>query len=153
MIDRLTIHRKKTTTSTPEQLIFRRSPLDAQSAVVQTQYQPAIGHDFSQVAICPQAKLTVSQPHDPYEQEADRVADRVMRMEAPESPGQLAIRSLQQSVQRRCAACEAEDQETTAGVDQVLRSSDQPLNDATRSFMEPRFGHDFSQTPPAKLVA
>jgi hypothetical protein len=42
-----------------------------------------------------QAKLTVSQPGDPYEQEADRVADEVMRM--PE-PG---------TVQRKCAACEA----------------------------------------------
>jgi hypothetical protein len=42
-----------------------------------------------------QAKLTVSQPGDPYEEEADRVADEVMRM--PE-PGM---------VQRKCAACEA----------------------------------------------
>lgn len=30
-----------------------------------------------------QAKLIVSQPHDPYEQEADRVADQVMRMPDP----------------------------------------------------------------------
>ena len=27
----------------------------------------------------------------------------------------------------------------------VLRSSGQPLDAATRAFMEPRFGHDFSQ--------
>ncbi len=30
-----------------------------------------------------QAKLPVSQPGDPYEKEADRVADQVMRMPAP----------------------------------------------------------------------
>lgn len=30
-------------------------------------------------------------------------------------------------------------------VNDVLRSAGQPLDDATRAFMEPRFGHDFSQ--------
>ena len=34
-----------------------------------------------------QAKLTISQPDDPYEREADRVADTVMRMAEPEGPG------------------------------------------------------------------
>jgi hypothetical protein len=45
---------------------------------------------------CParvQAKLTVSQPNDPYEQEADRVAERVMTMPEPK-------------VQRACPSCE-----------------------------------------------
>src|SRR5690349_8588865 len=46
-----------------------------------------------------QAKLAVSQPDDPFEQEADRVADRVMRMEAPGV-----------TVQRKCAGCEEEEQ-------------------------------------------
>jgi len=31
-----------------------------------------------------QAKLTVGQPNDKYEQEADRVAEQVMRMAGPE---------------------------------------------------------------------
>jgi hypothetical protein len=38
-------------------------------------------HTFSQISIQP--KLTVSQPDDPYEREADRVADEVMRMSDP----------------------------------------------------------------------
>lgn len=49
---------------------------------------------------CPapvQAKLTISQPGDRYEQEADRVADRVMAM--PEPAGRL---------QRECSDCEDE---------------------------------------------
>ena len=33
-----------------------------------------------------QAKLTVGEPNDPYEQEADRVAEQVMRMAAPSKP-------------------------------------------------------------------
>src|SRR2546427_10871279 len=32
-----------------------------------------------------QTKLAISQPGDPYEQEADRIADRVMRMATPAS--------------------------------------------------------------------
>src|SRR5215218_2316490 len=32
-------------------------------------------------------------------------------------------------------------------VHEVLRSSGQPLDAETRSFMEPRFGHDFSRIP------
>ena len=39
----------------------------------------AVGHFL-------QAKLTISQPHDPYEREADHVADTVMRMPEPEAP-------------------------------------------------------------------
>jgi hypothetical protein len=35
-----------------------------------------------------QAKLTISQPDDPYEREADQVADQVMRMPEPEMPGE-----------------------------------------------------------------
>ena len=37
---------------------------------------PFPGHDFSQISILP--KLTISQPNDPYEQEADRVASEVV---------------------------------------------------------------------------
>lgn len=43
-----------------------------------------------------QAKLTVSRPGDPYEQEADRVADQVLRMPEPQ-------------VQRACADCAEEE--------------------------------------------
>ena len=39
-----------------------------------------------------QARLNISQPGDPFEQEADRVAEKVMRMPAP-------------AVQRACAPC------------------------------------------------
>jgi len=51
-----------------------------------------------------QAKLKVSQPDDKYEQEADRIADLVMRM--PDS----AVQDISHSpatVQRKCAACES----------------------------------------------
>ena len=64
-----------------------------------------------------QAKLEVNQPGDMYEQEADRVADQVMRM--PVGSEQLAVDSGQLSgvrredghIQRMCTECEDEEEE------------------------------------------
>lgn len=92
-----------------------------------------------------QPKLAISLPSDPAEEEADRVAEQVMRMSEP-------------SVQRQCAACEEEEavtvsrkaQDVTAGeapssVHSVLRSPGHPLGLSARDFFEPRFGQDLSQ--------
>jgi outer membrane protein OmpA-like peptidoglycan-associated protein len=67
-----------------------------------------------------QTKLAVNKPGDSFEQEADRVADQVMRMAAPSGFGQGARSSAaeqskyaacqnEEQVQRKCAACEEED--------------------------------------------
>ena len=67
---------------------------------------PGLGHSFGQISINPpmQAKLTVGEPNDKYEQEADRMADHVMRMPEPIN-GCLASSSLftHPSVQRMCS--------------------------------------------------
>jgi uncharacterized protein DUF4157 len=57
-----------------------------------------------------QAKLTVSQPGDQYEQEADRVADQIMRMPDPASPAVARPEGSPQisGLQRKCAQCEEE---------------------------------------------
>ncbi len=103
-----------------------------------------------------QTKLTVNRPGDPFEQEADRVADQVMRMTAPTMVQRTwSACQDEDKVQRKCTECEEEEkktelQETTAGpqfappsVHDVLSSPGQPLDPATRAFMEPRFGQDF----------
>jgi hypothetical protein len=115
---------------------------------------------------CPghvQTKLTINQPGDVYEQEADRMADLVMRM--PDSSLRNEQATAKESdgpdVRRRCSKC-AEDEEflqkkdfsagemasdSVAGVPSivhdVLRSPGQPLDQTARAFFEPRFGHDF----------
>ncbi len=103
-----------------------------------------------------QARLNISQPGDPFEQEADRVVEKVMRMPAP-------------AVQRSCASCadggspcpecEAENEKTVQrkvrqsrdSVDESVPEhflqdlgSGRPLAASTRAFFEPRFGVDFS---------
>jgi hypothetical protein len=102
-----------------------------------------------------QAKLAVGRVDDSLEYEADRVAERVMRM--PE-PG-FAVTSGSLQISRKCAKCEDEERAdklqtkraTTLQapavapslVHQVLRSPGQPLDSGLRAFMEPRFGRDF----------
>ncbi len=103
-----------------------------------------------------QLKLAVSQPNDVYEQEADRVADQVMRMPAP-------------ALQRKCASCTAGgttcpkcNEEKDKLIQRRSKSASdagasvsenflgdlgpgRPLDAATRDFFEPRFGYDFGR--------
>jgi len=109
--------------------------------------KPPLGHDISRISLRPQAKLTVSQPEDPYEQEADWVADQVMRMRAPElgtDPGTWAEQN--KPLMRKEGSNAQTKDEVPPIVSEVLQSGGgRKLDDATRAFMEPRFGHDFSQ--------
>jgi hypothetical protein len=50
----------------------------------------------------------------------------------------------QLNLQRRAVDNRSEHSEVPSIVHEVLRSPGQPLDPATRAFMEPRFGHDFS---------
>jgi len=96
------------------------------------------------------ANLTVSQAGDPSEEEADRMADTVMRMPTPTAGGGGPSRQLP-AIQRQCAACQDELKRTPLpGPDGVAsafehpRSAGRPLSDSDRHFFEPRFGHDLS---------
>lgn len=117
-----------------------------------------------------QRKLTVNQPGDKFEQEADRVADAVMRMPTSDVAGERVSHDNSSGrVQRcscgnssggagKCEECEAKatslqrastsaSSSSTAPpvVHEVLGSSGQPLDRATSDFMESRFGQDFSE--------
>lgn len=196
-------------------------PAHTESAVEQTpeltQEPPSsfLNHDFGRLPIF--AKLSVSQPNDPYEQEADRVAAQVMRMPNRPDPspsvqgfaghnfGQIALSpelepinriqaghghvnlaaSITSFVQRDLPSDTQEDEpestmeanpleapsteeeqkeellqtkstlqrmtentESEHHLEQQLAQSQgggSPLPDETRTFMESRFGADFSQ--------
>ena len=114
-----------------------------------------------------QAKLTVNQPDDPFEQEADRVADTVVGMSGPTAIGAAIIGARPASIQRQCscggsckhckeqAAIQRSATDTggaseSAGVDSappsvdhVVRSPGQRLSRESRAFFEPRFGRSF----------
>jgi len=110
-----------------------------------------------------QAKLTLSQPGDPFEREADSVADAVMRM--PEGAAPAISSVIDSGPQRKCAACAAggapcdecahEEEEkvqrkedgggaaSVSGPSPVPESGGRPLPTPARSFFESRFGRDF----------
>jgi hypothetical protein len=127
---------------------------------------------------CParvQAKLKIGKPGDKYEQEADRVAEQVMRMPEPrtiqracpecEEEETLQTKPLASQitplVQRQVEPKEEEEEEpiqaklageqtlqTGPGLEaqiHALRGGGQPLPRSMRSFFEPRFGYDFSR--------
>lgn len=120
------------------------------------------GYGNSYVGRVIQAKLTVGQPGDVYEQEADRVADAVMRMSEPSVSEVISnSNSLQpMKIQRMCAECTREEEEkihakesagqtptVTPALEARLdgtRGGGEPLPESVRSYMEPRFGADFS---------
>jgi hypothetical protein len=69
-----------------------------------------------------QTKLAVSTPGDPFEEEADRVAEQVTRMPAPSDQGKWTA---------------------VSGTSLLGLGSGAPLDAATRTYFEPRFGADF----------
>lgn len=104
-----------------------------------------------------QAKLKIGSADDEYEREADRVAEQVVRMQAPPAPEKGISRS-DMNVQRKCAACERDEEETVRRKPQnnttadaashsasgLVAGSGGPLPKSERAFFESRFGHDFS---------
>ncbi len=163
----------QTETSPRSSLIARRasgsraapgsSHLDAEGRDVKPVASPANGfaHDFSRIPLRSaatlrlQTKLTVNAPGDAYEQEADRVSEKVMRMSEPRLQRACACGAT-------CGGCRKErpgeehkrlqtkrvgptDSGQTAAppvVHEVLASPGQLIDASTRAFMEPRFGHD-----------
>lgn len=140
---------------------------------------PVFGYSFSQISVHSrspasiQTKLTVNTPGDPYEQEADAIAYRVMVMK--DSPvSRLGVR-------RGCVSCAGSDQFALHRISKVERDTipdrfqsethednmivqlhtrdssmepgtttseltcgGSPLPEATRQFYEARMGYDFS---------
>jgi hypothetical protein len=114
-----------------------------------------IRSDQDAIVLPIQCKLTVGAVDDPMEAEADAIADKVMRM--PENS----------FIQRKCSHCEEEEKaqrkplasfiqkKESSGSGTVVseavnnqiastRGSGSTLDSSTKSFMESRFGEDFS---------
>lgn len=117
-------------------------------------------HSMAKYSVQP--KLTVNSPGDTYEQEADAMADRVMRMSSNEAS--IPVTGLiGKSLQRKCAHCEEEEKRNkpimrkaeagNAGLTvsssfasslNASKGGGSPLPQGTRSFMENAFSADFS---------
>ena len=131
--------------------LLHKNNLASKPAMLQGRAKPLI-----------QPKLTVNTPGDIYEQEADAMADRVMRMSSNEAAKPITG-LIGASLQRKCAHCEEEDKrrkpvmrKTEAGNSGMNVSSSfaaslnaskgggSPLPQATKNLMENAFSTDFS---------
>jgi len=90
--------------------------------------------------------LAVGSIHDPAEHDADRIADRAMQtpaeVTASDSGRERAAPPAPQTVRRQPAASGVGHDAVPAAVSETLRGPGQPLDAATRSYFEPRFGFD-----------
>ncbi|MEW6212601.1 MAG: DUF4157 domain-containing protein [Acidobacteriota bacterium] len=117
-----------------------------------------------------QTRLAVSQPGDQYEQEADRVAEQVMRMQAPTTLEESATShfpAISRYAQRQAVARQEETEEEEVSESDLLSLKEVPgashdlsadlearieslrgggheMSSDLRAFFEPRFGRDFS---------
>jgi hypothetical protein len=122
---------------------------------------PRFAYEFSRIPVhakspkSVQAKLTVSPAGDIYEQEADLISERVMRMPEPllqrgcpcgGGRPKCQMEQLgrkQASLQtKRVSSGDLGHSEVPPIVHEVLSSPGQRLDTATRDFMEPLFGYD-----------
>src|SRR5262245_17380275 len=145
-----------------------RAPGSLAAARANSGVRPAVSNQTMQHKLANkivQTKLSLNEPGDAFEEEADRVADQVMRMpevrrgDAPRIQRVCAHcqKELETArVQRLCSECEERlnrkqssnrPPEVTAGVEAqigTLRGGGQALAASSRAFFEARFGHDFS---------
>ncbi|HKP03811.1 MAG TPA: DUF4157 domain-containing protein [Chthoniobacterales bacterium] len=97
-----------------------------------------------------QPKLQVDTSGSAEEQEADRIAEEVMRMPEPQLSSGAGSGCKDEQASRvplqtkRVKAHGSREVAAPPIVDEVIHSAGQPLAPSTREFMEPRFGHDFS---------
>jgi len=120
-----------------------------------TRLQRSAASQFDHTAGLPQFRI--SAPGDHQEQEADRMAERVMSNAAAKAPGDAsnagryndsaAPEKSAQTVQRRETASTGGNRVSgdVSAYISSLAGVGVPLDGRTRDFMEPRFGQDFSQ--------
>jgi hypothetical protein len=102
------------------------------------------------------AKHSISRPGDPAEQEADAMADHIMRSHAGAEAtgctcgteeGEMCDECRQKAGLMRKASAGGDAGRSGSGsrvLNAIRRSPGHPLDAATRAFFEPRFGRDFS---------
>ncbi|NJL63727.1 MAG: DUF4157 domain-containing protein [Methylacidiphilales bacterium] len=145
MSDRTKIQRKKAVTPTYTQpSLAQKSTQDF--GLSSSSAFPS--HNISRISLRPQTRLSISQPGDIYEQEADAVAQQVMMMTLPFAPEPIQTvgdDSLYPKLLQRQAADNSS--EISGDIESQLnatRGSGSPLPASVQTFMEPRFGNNFS---------
>jgi hypothetical protein len=167
------LHLQRTIGNRAVQRLLKNNAEESKAGSTGTASQ-GFGNDFSGIPVNPlaiQTKLAINKPGDEYEQEADRVSEQVMRMPEPQlqpacpcgggCPKCQTEQSGREHESLQTKRVQAGDTGLVAAppiVHEVLCSPGQPLDPATRNFMESRFERDFAGVrvhtdPPAQRSA
>jgi uncharacterized protein DUF4157 len=161
----LILHLQRTIGNQAMQRMLQTNAEELKAGVTDTT-PSRFGHDVRRTPIHPSAvgaiqmKLAINRPGDEYEQEADRVSERVMRMpelrlqhpcvcgvDCPKcrSQREQPSQNTEHLQTKRVGESVADVSEAPPAVNEVIRSPSQSLDPKVRAFMESRFGHDFGQ--------
>lgn len=148
------LHKKRRAVAAPEHGPVNHNPVFSESSPIYRKSSCACGGG------CPSCStgLKVSSPNDTAEIEADRVADRVMRMPSDRIFPVNDIAPAKKTIHRKCNTCEDEEpriqrkplpssgapapSQSPGHVREALNSAGRPLDRETRGFFEPRMGYD-----------
>jgi hypothetical protein len=75
--------------------------------------------EFSKIGIQP--KLKVSQPKDEYEQEADRIAEHVIKISSTSDLATPIEASKDEGINRKCAACRMEEEDEEMKISRAFK--------------------------------
>ncbi len=141
------LRERETRTKLPMRNPSSRPGAEINAASKSSEPHPVFTHGLLNI----QPKLEIGAPGDAAEQEADRIAEQVMRRPEPAANsescggrGEHAMASVSGVQTKSAGAGSGSGIDAPPIVHEVLNSPGRPLDDATRAFMEPRFGRDFS---------
>ena len=140
-----------------------QSNAEERDAVLTSTASLQFGHDFDRIPVSPQkagvlqTKMSVNKPGDEYEQEGDRIAEQVMRIPrlqmqhvCPFGGGNRKRQAGQpgQDLERlqimRSGPDDSKQSDVPPITHEIPHLHGQPLDNSTRSYFKPRFGHGFS---------
>lgn len=134
--------------------VVASEPVATAAATVQQQGLPQdVSSEGNVAGLFLQAKLTVGAPDDPLEHEADTVADKVVNMPGSTfvqrkahfaEGGEVQHNSLTQSVQKKTDIAGTAVPANVSGQIESSKGSGDTMDRGTKSFMESRFGTEFS---------
>lgn len=153
-------HQNNLTKSSHDSIISLQRAIGNQA--IQKLARSSVGFDFAKIGIPP--RLKVSRPGDEYEQEADKIAEQVMRMPSSDSP--IPITNVKKrTVDGKCSTCGTEkegeekmeisrkplsiyslepDEQVGKEINNIRSSSGHSIDASAKGFMESRFGYNFS---------
>ena len=109
---------------TQEDILYHQQTSDSQD--FQKVMKSNTKFNFADISIQP--KLKISHHDDPYEKEADRIANQIMRMPSVSNEDEIWIQNnLENKIQKKCSSCKIKNKEEELKINRKSQSSSNNL--------------------------